>query len=39
MMMMMTLGGAVCLVRNKTEKSCKKNVAALERAVDIETVA
>ena len=35
-MMMMTLGGPVCPVRNKTDNSC---VAAPKRAVDLETVA
>ena len=39
MMMMMTLGGAVCPVRNETDNTCYKNVAAPKRAVDFETVA
>ena len=38
LMLMMTLGGAVCPVRNETDNTFYKTVAA-KRAVDFETVA
>ena len=36
-MMMMTLGGAVCPVRNETDNTCYKNVAAPKRALSVLT--